>query len=272
MLSSPGALESYSRSPIRQHRPRTSTEQSREYQRPAFTPWPERDPDMLVSAANLALQHNVSRGQQEKFAIHSHKKASRHRARDTELVGFNEVSHDSFTRNLSAKLCARVPVICGDEATGLTASTVAVEADAAACVVVVSEQILSSVRGSVRPVMIEAGCSVGSDPSVPSLAPIDAVQKLFTQTQVSRSQLRHAEIMEAFAVQAMMCIDGCGIDPDIVNHGGGALARGHPIGASGAILAVRLWHEMQTGDSGALGLAAIAAAGGLGTATLLRAG
>jgi acetyl-CoA C-acetyltransferase len=73
--------------------------------------------------------------------------------------------------------------------------------------------------------------------------------------------------MEAYAVQAIACIDGAGLDPDLVNCGGGALARGHPIGASGAILAVRLFHDLRRGT----GLAAIAAAGGLGTALLLQA-
>ncbi|MCZ0737945.1 thiolase family protein, partial [Phreatobacter sp. AB_2022a] len=79
-----------------------------------------------------------------------------------------------------------------------------------------------------------------------------------------------AEIMEAFAVQAIACLRGLALDPAIVNRGGGALARGHPIGASGAILAVRLWHDLQGEPAGALGLAAIAAAGGLGTALLVE--
>ena len=71
------------------------------------------------------------------------------------------------------------------------------------------------------------------------------------------------------AVQAIACVQGAGLDPAQVNRGGGALARGHPIGASGAINAVRLYHELiQSG--GGTGLAAIAAAGGLGTALLLR--
>ena len=81
--------------------------------------------------------------------------------------------------------------------------------------------------------------------------------------------LSAAEIMEAYAVQAIACVIGAGIDPDIVNMGGGALARGHPIGASGAINAVRLFHILT--QTGGHGLAAIAAAGGIGTALLLRA-
>ena len=78
--------------------------------------------------------------------------------------------------------------------------------------------------------------------------------------------------MEAYAAQAIACVDALGLDPDRVNRSGGALARGHPIGASGAILAVRLFHELRGEEAGARGLAAIASAGGLGTALLLQRG
>ena len=71
----------------------------------------------------------------------------------------------------------------------------------------------------------------------------------------------------AITVLLIACVEGAGLNPDLVNGGGGALARGHPIGASGAILAVRLFHDLHSGT----GLAAIAAAGGLGTALLLEA-
>jgi acetyl-CoA C-acetyltransferase len=74
-----------------------------------------------------------------------------------------------------------------------------------------------------------------------------------------------AEVMEAYAVQAMACVTGAGLAPGIINSGGGALARGHPIGASGAVLAVRLFHGLREG----FGLAAIAAAGGLGSALVV---
>ncbi|ESW62007.1 MAG: hypothetical protein Q27BPR15_03550 [Rhodobacter sp. CACIA14H1] len=73
--------------------------------------------------------------------------------------------------------------------------------------------------------------------------------------------------MEAYAVQAIACVQGARLDPQITNPKGGALARGHPIGASGAILATRLFHDLTAGH----GLAAIASAGGIGTALLLGA-
>jgi acetyl-CoA C-acetyltransferase len=84
---------------------------------------------------------------------------------------------------------------------------------------------------------------------------------------VTTSDLTHAEVMEAYAAQAIACQTGIGLNPDIVNRHGGALARGHPIGASGAVLAVRLFHDLMR--DGGMGLACIAGAGGLGTGLIL---
>jgi acetyl-CoA C-acetyltransferase len=76
------------------------------------------------------------------------------------------------------------------------------------------------------------------------------------------------ELMEAYAAQAIVCARGAGLNADVINPGGGSLARGHPIGASGTILAVRLFHELR--QRRGLGLAAIAAAGGLGSALIVE--
>ncbi|WP_195904137.1 beta-ketoacyl-[acyl-carrier-protein] synthase family protein [Microvirga lotononidis] len=111
---------------------------------------------------------------------------------------------------------------------------------------------------------------MGGDPVRPGLALIPAVRRLLDRQEVTASELSCVEIMEAFAVQAMAGIAALGLNPALVNCGGGALARGHPIGASGAILSVRLWHEMVQFGYDGFGLAAIAAAGELGSALLLR--
>ena len=118
-------------------------------------------------------------------------------------------------------------------------------------------------------VQLLGGVSTGGDPYLPGLAPIRAIENVLDRHQLNTAKLTHIEIMEAFAVQALACIQGAGLDPDLVNRHGGALARGHPIAASGAILAVRLFHDLR--NNGGIGIAAIAAAGGLGTALLLRA-
>jgi acetyl-CoA C-acetyltransferase len=120
-----------------------------------------------------------------------------------------------------------------------------------------------------RSLRIVAATRCGDDPAMPGAAPIAAARRLLAAQRLAPEAIAVAEIMEAFAAQAIVCAEGIGVAESALNRGGGGLARGHPIGASGAILAVRLWHEMQREESGALGLAAIAAAGGLGSALLV---
>ena len=115
-----------------------------------------------------------------------------------------------------------------------------------------------------------AAATKGSRPEEPGLAPLVAIGSVFRQSGLKANDLNRAEIMEAYAVQAMACTRLADIPETIVNPGGGALARGHPIGASGAINAVRLFHDLSRKPG--TGLAAIAAAGGLGTALLMRSG
>lgn len=266
-----GGVDGFSRAPIRSRRPRLPDEIAQPYDRPPFTPWPERDPDMIPAAAALAAEWDITRAAQEAFAIESHRKALARGAPVPEFVSVCGQMADPFARRLTAGLCARLPVLAGSPTHGVTAATVAVEADAAAAVLLVSERALASVRLPSRVIRIAGAARTGGDPERPGLAPIEAARAALRYAGLSTSAVSVAEIMEAFAVQAMACIRALDLDPVRVNPGGGGLARGHPIGASGAIAVVRAWHELQTMGSTAAGLAAIAAAGGLGSAVLLRA-
>jgi acetyl-CoA C-acetyltransferase len=264
-----GGVESFSRAPIRLRRPMDKDEAPRAYARPPFTPWPARDPDMIEAAAALAHSLGITRQAQEAFAVASHRKALEHGAADGEIVAVAGQTRDEFTRELTARLCARLPPLAGDPDHAVTAATVAVEADAAAVVLVVAEDVASRLA-TARPVRIIGGARRGGDPTMPGRAPIAAARAVLDRHGLAVEAVNVAEIMEAFAAQAIACIDGVGLDVAHVNRGGGALARGHPIGASGAVLAVRLWHELQREEDGATGLAAIAAAGGLGSALVMR--
>ncbi len=268
-----GGCESHSRRPHRLRRPRDPGESAEEYEQPPFSPWPDRDPDMHAAAARLARDLNVDRAAQGAYAIRSHEKARA--ARDSgrlsdEIVVMGEApaDHDPFTRRLSPRLCARSTLVAGDPQFGVDAATTAVAADAAAVVVVVDAAIAAA---SGRPALaVLDGACVGGPPEMPPTAPIAAIRRVCSALGVDPATIDCSEVMEAYAVQAIACIDGTGLDANRVNPGGGALARGHPIGASGAILAVRLWHELTRLPTGAIGLAAIAAAGGLGTAAVFR--
>ena len=244
-----GGVESYSRRPLRLATdPKGGPPVA--YDQAPFTPWPDRDPDMASAAEALAQRLGITRERQELWAAQSHAKALKS-AHSAEIVPLLGVTCDAFPRQLSPALLARAPVVCGS----VTAATAAVAADAAAAVLVVSDRLA---RG--RGLAILGGATVGGDPMEPGLAPIAAIQRIW-----HGQPLQMAEIMEAYAVQAIAVVDGAGIDPAVVNPGGGGLARGHPVGASGAVLAVRLFHGLMAGR----GLAAIAAAGGIGTALLL---
>ncbi len=266
-----GGVESFSRAPIRMHRPLAPGQDPQAYDRPPFTPFPGRDPDMLDAAAALASVLAMPRADQEAFAVESHRKALANPP-SREIVEIADVARDAFTRELNARLCARLPVLAGEATYGVTAATTAVEADAAAIVLVVAEEVaqrLARAHAGGMPLRVVGAANVGGDPTLPGLAPIVAAQSLMRRFGLSADDFAVVEIMEAFAAQAMACRDAHRFDPARVNRGGGALARGHPIGASGAILAVRLWHELQREEAGAKGLAMIAAAGGLGSALAL---
>ena len=263
-----GGVESFSRAPLRARRPRDAGELPQPYDRPPFAPWPERDPDMIDAAGVLAEAFDISRDRQDAFAIASHRKAIANPPGDGEIAPLAGLTRDAFPRALTESLCSRLPPIAGGASFGVTRATVAVEADAAAAVLVVSETMLRRLDVA-RPLRVVAASRCGSDPAMPGIAPIAAARKLLSAGSIAPEAIAVAEIMEAFAAQAIACAEGIGVAETALNRSGGGLARGHPIGASGAILAVRLWHEMQREAAGALGLAAIAAAGGLGSALLV---
>jgi acetyl-CoA C-acetyltransferase len=246
-----GGVESFSRRPLR-----LATDPDGgppvPYDQAPFTPWPDRDPGMAEAAEALAIRLQISRTKQEGWAQESHAKALKANL-FAEIVPLHGITRDAFARRLTPALLARAPVVEGS----ITAATAAVAADAAAVCLVVSDKVAQG-----RGLAILAGATVGGNPEEPGLAPLAAIARVW-----GGEPLGMAEIMEAYAVQAIAVVEGAGIDPALVNPGGGALARGHPIGASGAILAVRLFHDLKAGR----GLAAIASAGGIGTALLLDA-
>ncbi|MBC2834348.1 acetyl-CoA C-acyltransferase [Paragemmobacter straminiformis] len=230
------------------------------YGQARFTPWPDRDPDMAQAAEALALRLGISRKAADDWAVASHAKAMAARANlRAEILPLAGVADDAFTRALTPALAARATPVTG----GITAANAAVAADGAALCLVVSERIAAR---AARAVEIVSGLTLGGTPDEPGLAPVAAIGAALAAVRLAPFALERAEVMEAYAVQAIACVQGAGLDAARVNLRGGALARGHPIGASGAILAVRLFHDL----AGGYGLAAIAAAGGLGTALVLR--
>ncbi len=254
-----GGVESYSRRPLRS-RTFADDRAPEPYEQAPFTPWADRDPKMSAAADKLASQLCITKDAQDAYAVHSHAKAMA-AAKLPEILPLLEQDHDPFGRVLTEAHCKRAKVINGT----ITAANTAVAADAAAFCLVVSDAVAA--KAGLEGIQIVAGKTIGGTPDLPGLAPVAAIKSVLAMSGTQTNEISNAEIMEAYAVQAIACIKGAGLNNAIVNQKGGALARGHPIGASGAILAVRLFHELQNGECG---LAAIAAAGGLGTAVLFK--
>ncbi|WP_424940690.1 thiolase family protein [Aliiroseovarius sp. S253] len=256
-----GGAESYSRRPLR-YRTFADGRDPEPYEQARFTPWAERDPDMADAAEALAQKLGITRQTQDHWAVASHQAAMAGEQSD-QIVSVAGQDADAFTRKLTPRLCARAPVVSGT----VTAANMAVAADGAAFVLVVSDRMARTL--SAPKIRVDAGSSLGGTPDLPGVAPVAAINAALERAGRTPDGLTSAEIMEAFAVQAIACQEGAGLPRDIVNPNGGALARGHPIGASGAILAVGLYHELLR--TGGAGVAAIAAAGGLGSALVLSA-
>lgn len=272
-----GGTESFSRAPVRMHRPAAPDTDPLPYARPAFAPPPFADPDLTEAAARLAHDRKIPATAQADFAIASHAKAVRARERRiSNLVACSpEARDDDFTRRLSMKTALRAPVLAGSGGSELTAATIACEADAAAAVLLVSDKVRK--RAAVPGLKVIAAQSGGCDPAGPALAPVGVARSLFADLGQTAADFDAIELMEAYAVQALVTIAELGLDTGDVNRDGGALARGHPIGASASILMVQLYEQLvrtsgNAGETGkGRGLALIAAAGGLGSGMAVEA-
>ena len=118
---------------------------------------------------------------------------------------------------------------------------------------------------------ILASATAGVSPRTPGLGIVPAVRTALDRAGVGLDDIAVIELNEAFAGQVLACCDDLGLDPDRVCRQGGAIALGHPWGASGAVLLVRLFSQLvRTSRPGELGLAAIAVGGGQGVAMVVE--
>ena len=252
-----GGVESFSRAP---QRFRLTDAGLQPYAQARFTPWADRDPDVIQAAQAFAEQHRIHRIVQEQFAIESHRKAL-HTAFITGLT-------DPYTRRLDSRLCRRFAPLIADSEYAITSATVAPQADAAAVVAVVNETIAQQFPWAIE---IVHAVQVGCDPQSPALGGVAAGKQLLSEmAPKDRRNLRCIEVMESFAAQAIHTCNALELNSDQVNRRGGMLAMGHPIGASGAVLIGNLFLELQPQPVGSTGFAVIPAAGGQGSALSLR--
>jgi acetyl-CoA C-acetyltransferase len=195
-----------------------------------------------------------------------------------EIVPVAGLVEDAYPRWIDARTASRMPVRAGapagegDRAYSMSALAISTKADGAALVVLASETACR--RLGITPSLRWIGhLSTGSDPGMPLKAAMRAFSQAMTKFAVKpASDLASVELHDAFSTQGLAFAHGIDIDPVRINRLGGGIARGHPIGAAGAVALVRVLSDLRrTAGWRAMGVAAIAAAGGLGTAALVGA-
>ena len=228
---------------------------------------------MGETGENVAERWNVSREDQDAFALRSQQRAvaAADAGRfDDELVVVDGVDRDEHPRRDTSaeKLAALKPAF--RENGSVTAGNASGINDGAAALVIASEEKAREL--GVEPLGAFVGSAVaGVDPRVMGIGPIPAVRKLLERTGVAVDQLDLVELNEAFASQSLVVIRELGLDEERVNVNGGAIALGHPLGMSGARLVVSLLHELRR-RGGTYGLATLCVGVGQGQAALFKRG
>jgi acetyl-CoA C-acetyltransferase len=241
--------------------------------RARFTPDGTDDPDMGVAAEQVASEGGVGRARQDAYAARSHARAVAAQAAGrfaAELVPVAGLTADQRPRaGLTPDRLARLRPAFVPGGTVTAGNSCGVSDGAAAVAVVAEEQR----RG--RPgLRVLASAVAGVDPVRCGLGLVPAVERCLSRAGVSIDEVGVAEINEAFAGQVLACLDLLGLPEDRVCPDGGALALGHPWGASGAVLVVRLFSRLvrqRTVDpQRRFGLAAVSVGGGQGVALLVE--
>ncbi|MDQ0633998.1 acetyl-CoA C-acetyltransferase [Arthrobacter pascens] len=270
-----GGVESISTAPLRAHRNDDGGHEF--FDRAQFVPHSHGDPDMGVAAENVAHRFGITRDRQDAFALRSHQLASAAARAGTfadEITTLETssgtVSADDGPRaSLNATVLRRFPAAFVDSGT-VTAGNSCFDADAASAVVITSLQRAREL-GAADGLLVLSSDTAGVEPRLLGIGAAVAAERLLAARRLVAGDVGLVEFNEAFASQALACLDRLGIDPLRVNADGGALALGHAYGASGAVLVTRLLAQARrTGEHGRLALAMISIAGGMGTAALLR--
>ncbi|MGY1681016.1 thiolase family protein [Geodermatophilus sp. SYSU D01176] len=265
-----GGVESASTAPWRSWPPAAGGTPIR-YERAPFAPASLGDPDMGPAADLLAADSGVSRERQDRYAARSHARAVATRRSggfDDEIVPVAGVVGDDRPRpGLSQERLARLRPAFRADGTVTAGNSCGVN-DGAALVAVVDAA--THRRTGTPGLRVLATATAGVDPNRPGLGIVPATRMALDRAGLTLDDLDVVEFNEAFAGQVLACCDALGLDAARVCPEGGALALGHPWGASGAVLAVRLFSQLVRRPGGRYGLAAIAAGGGQGVAMVVK--
>ncbi len=266
-----GGTESASTAPWRSWPPEPGGQPVR-YERAPFAPAPLGDPDMGPAADLLARDCGVTRADQDRYAARSHARAVATQQAggfDAELLPVGGVTRDDRPRaGLTVERLARLRPAFRTDGTVTAGNSCGVN-DGAALVAVVDAD--THRRLGVPGLRVLGTATAGVDPDRPGRGLVPAVRMALDRAGVALEEVDVVELNEAFAGQVLACCVELGLDPERICPEGGALALGHPWGASGAVLAVRLFSQLVRRPGGWLGLAAIAVGGGQGVAMVVEA-
>jgi 3-oxoadipyl-CoA thiolase len=284
-----GGVESMSRAPWAQEKPRAAFAKPGEifdtsigwrFVNPIFQAQEKTTLSMSETAEEVAALDGISREDADAFAAGSHERAlaaiaggrfkdeivpvpTRQGKKDV-LVDTDEGPRSGTTLEVLSRL--RSVVKPGGVVTAGNASSLN---DGASAIVVASGAAVAKF-GLLPRARIVDGASAGLAPHIMGLGPVPATRKVLARTGLSIADIGAVELNEAFATQSLACIRRLGLDPEIVNIDGGAIALGHPLGSSGSRIAITLLGRMER-EGAKRGLATMCVGVGQGTALLIEA-
>ncbi|NKX55900.1 thiolase family protein [Arthrobacter mobilis] len=233
---------------------------------------------MGVTAENVARRYRVSRAEQDEFALESQRRAAAETARTAfaeEIAPVHVGGRKPFTVEVdehpkpgtTLEALAKLKPAFEDGGT-VTAGNASGINDGGAAVVLARESVAAE-RGLTGLVTLEAVATSAMAPDLMGYAPVFALQKLFEQTGTTPADIDVVELNEAFAAQAVAVIRDAKLNPEKTNPYGGAIALGHPVGATGAILSLRVAKDLVRRDR-ELGIVTMCIGGGQAMAALFR--
>jgi acetyl-CoA C-acetyltransferase len=235
---------------------------------------------MGETAENLARRYEITRTEQDEFALRSQQRAQAAieagrfnsevvalevAGRKGETTQFARDEHPR-TGTTMPDLAKLTPVFSGDGS--VTAGNSSGITDGAAAVVVLSDAGLKRSNATPQARIVDYEIT-GVAPEIMGIGPVPAVRALLKRRQLDLAGIDLIELNEAFAAQVIACDRELGFDPDRLNVNGGSIALGHPIGCTGVRITTTLLHEMQRRKA-KLGLATLCVSGGMGLALLLE--
>ena len=235
---------------------------------------------MMITAENICDRWNLTREELDEFSANSQQKAEKAMAEhkfDDEIVPVPvkvkkeivEFKVDEGPRpGTTAESLAKLRCCSGKEGGMVTAGNASGINDGAAAIVVMSEEKAKELGVTPMATWVQGALS-GVEPEIMGIGPVAATRKVMERTGLTVNDMDLIEANEAFAAQSVAVAKELGFDMSKVNVNGGAVALGHPVGASGCRILVTLLHEMQKRDA-KKGLATLCIGGGMGCATIVE--